>query len=77
MSITQEETENLRRREIACESRGGAGRGGVLGAERGQLRGRSGQPSLFWSCTEGAECYPSRGAVKSRHGAWALKVRSG
>lgn len=55
MSITQEETENLRRREIACESQGGVGQGRVLGAEYGQLRGRRGQPSPFWSHIEGAE----------------------
>lgn len=73
MSITQEETENLRRREIACESQGGVGQGRVLGAERGQLRGRRRQPSPFWSHIEGAESYPSRGAVKARHGSWALR----
>lgn len=50
MSITQEETENLRRREVACESRGGEG-GGVMGTELGSPGGRGQQSPI-----EGAEC---------------------
>lgn len=62
MSITQEETENLRRREIACESqRGDAGERracrGVLGTELGWLEGAELCPCR--SPVEGTDCYPS------------------
>lgn len=62
MSITQEETENLRRREIACESqRGDAGERracrGVLGTEIGWLEGAELCPCR--SPVEGTDCYPS------------------
>lgn len=64
MSITQEETENLRRREIACEW------GQVWGpGNRACLTGAGGRPpSPRRSRTVG-----SRGAVKSRREAWALR----
>lgn len=71
MSITQEETENLRRREIACESWGGEG-WGVMGTEL-DWRGGQGWTALSLLVTyKGTVCHPWGGAVKSSNGAWPL-----
>lgn len=68
MSITQEETENLRRREIACESRVG----GTGSWEQGLSDWGQRVDCLLSVRTAGAECVSLREAAKSRPGAWAL-----
>lgn len=67
MSITQEETENLRRREIACESQGGEG-WGILGTA---WRSREAECTALSprSPIESTQCSPFRRCLG--------KVRSG